>query len=160
MTFRQVNIIGAALTFLMIATALFIQLKYDLEPCPLCITQRIIYIVLGFIFFISIWLPNLKIIRLTHLLLVFITTLVGMIFSGRHILIQAEVIAIPAECGIDLDYMFDNFPLMEACNLLFLGTGDCSKIDWTFYGVTLPQLAFLGYLFFMIYTFLTFKKFR
>ena len=33
-----------------------IQTQYELEPCPLCITQRIIYIVLGSIFLISVWL--------------------------------------------------------------------------------------------------------
>ena len=56
MTFKQANLIGTILSFAMIVTALVIQLKYELEPCPLCITQRIIYIVLGSIFLIFIWL--------------------------------------------------------------------------------------------------------
>jgi disulfide bond formation protein DsbB len=56
--------------------------------------------------------------------------------------------------------MFENFPLTEAFDLLFQGTGDCSQIDWTLLGVTLPQMAFLGYLFFMMYALLIFKKIR
>jgi protein dithiol:quinone oxidoreductase len=160
MTFKQANIIGTILSFAMIVTALVIQLKYELEPCPLCITQRIIYIVLGSIFLISVWLPNKKLIRFLHVLIITITTLAGLIFSGRHILIQAKIISVPAECGIDLNYMFENFPLTEAFDLLFQGTGDCSQIDWTLLGVTLPQMAFLGYLFFMIYALLIFKKIR
>jgi disulfide bond formation protein DsbB len=83
---------------------------------------------------------------------------VGVIFSVRHILIQSRWIEVPAECGIDLDYMFDNFPLNEALNLLFQGAGDCSQIDWVMFGVTLPQLALIWYLIFIILTIFTYKK--
>lgn len=158
MTFKKANLIGAVLSFSMIITALIIQLSYQLEPCPLCITQRIIYIVLGFIFLISIWLPNIYLIRIIHFISLISASVIGLIFSGRHILIQAKIISIPAECGIDLNYMFENFPLIEAFNLLFQGTGDCSSVDWVFFGMTLPQMAFLGYLFFMIYSFYIFYK--
>jgi protein dithiol:quinone oxidoreductase len=92
--------------------------------------------------------------------MLFIATIVGIIFSGKHILIQAKWITVPAECGIDLDYMFENFPLSQAINLLFKGTGDCSTIDWNFFGITLPQLAFLGYLFIMVLAIITFLKIR
>ena len=58
MTFKKANLIGAVLSFSMIITALIIQLSYQLEPCPLCITQRIIYIVLGFILLLDYYKLN------------------------------------------------------------------------------------------------------
>jgi len=145
---------------LMIVAALWIQLTYQLEPCPLCITQRIIFIVLGLLFVFFVWLPLNFFVRIIYLLAIGITSIVGLIFSVRHVLIQQKYITVPAECGIDLDYMFENFPLMEAFNLLFQGTGDCSKVDWTFYGLSLPMMAFLGYLFFLIYALFIFKKIK
>jgi disulfide bond formation protein DsbB len=151
-SFKKANIFGAIIAFLMIILALTIQLYFDLEPCPLCITQRIIFIVIGVLFIIFSLLPFNQIIKLSHLISIVSAGLVGVIFSIRHILIQAKIIEIPAECGIDLDYMFENFPLTEAVNLLFKGTGDCSEIDWTFFGITLPQMALLGYIFFITYT--------
>jgi disulfide bond formation protein DsbB len=144
----------------MIVAALWIQLTYQLEPCPLCITQRIIFIVLGLLFVFFVWLPLNFFVRIIYLLAIGITSIVGLIFSARHVLIQQKYITVPAECGIDLDYMFENFPLMEAFNLLFQGTGDCSKVDWTFYGLSLPMMAFLGYLFFLIYALFIFKKIK
>jgi len=144
----------------MIVAALWIQLTYQLEPCPLCITQRIIFIVLGLLFVFFVWLPLNFFVRIIYLLAIGITSIVGLIFSARHVLIQQKYIMVPAECGIDLDYMFENFPLMEAFNLLFQGTGDCSKVDWTFYGLSLPMMAFLGYLFFLIYALFIFKKIK
>ena len=160
MTFKRSNIFAALLSFLMIVAALWIQLTYQLEPCPLCITQRIIFIVLGLLFVFFVWLPLNFFVRIIYLLAIGITSIVGLIFSARHVLIQQKYIMVPAECGIDLDYMFENFPLMEAFNLLFQGTGDCSKVDWTFYGLSLPMMAFLGYLFFLIYALFIFKKIK
>lgn len=160
MTFKRSNIYAAILSFLMIVAALWIQLTYQLEPCPLCITQRIIFIVLGLLFVFFVWLPLNFFVRTIYLIAIGITSIVGLIFSARHVLIQQKYITVPAECGIDLDYMFENFPLMEAFNLLFQGTGDCSKVDWTFYGLSLPMMAFLGYLFFLIYALVIFKKIK
>ena len=158
-SFRQANILGAIMAFVMIISALAIQLTFNLEPCPLCITQRIIFIVIGALFILFALLPsNNKYIKLSHLISILGAGLVGVIFSIRHILIQAKIIEIPAECGIDLDYMFENFPLTEAVNLLFKGTGDCSEIDWTLFGVTLPQMALLGYIFFITYTIYIYLK--
>ena len=158
-SFKQANILGAIMAFVMIISALAIQLTFNLEPCPLCITQRIIFIVIGTLFILFALLPsNNAYIKLSHLISIIAAGLVGVIFSIRHIMIQAKIIEIPAECGIDLDYMFENFPLTEAVNLLFKGTGDCSEIDWTFFGITLPQMALLGYIFFITYTIYIYLK--
>lgn len=158
-SFKQANILGAIIAFVMIISALAIQLTFNLEPCPLCITQRIIFIVIGALFILFALLPsNNPYIKLSHLISIIAAGLVGVIFSIRHIMIQAKIIEIPAECGIDLDYMFENFPLTEAVNLLFKGTGDCSEIDWTFFGITLPQMALLGYIFFITYTIYIYLK--
>ena len=158
-SFKQANILGAIIAFVMIISALAIQLTFNLEPCPLCITQRIIFIVIGALFILFVLLPsNNAFIKLSHLISIIAAGLVGVIFSIRHIMIQAKIIEIPAECGIDLDYMFENFPLTEAVNLLFKGTGDCSEIDWTFFGITLPQMALLGYIFFITYTIYIYLK--
>ena len=158
--FKQANLFGILISFIMIAAALAIQLTYDLEPCPLCITQRIIFITIGALFILFALLPRNRFVKLLHLISISTAGMVGVVFSIRHILIQAKIIEIPAECGIDLDYMFENFPLTEAVNLLFKGTGDCSQIDWTFLGVTLPQMALLGYLFFITYTIYIYVKLK
>ena len=159
-SFTKVNLLGAILSFIMIGAALLIQLIYELEPCPLCITQRIIFIVIGFIFVFFFLLKHNFITRIAHLLMLATASITGIVFSGRHIMIQEKWITVPAECGIDLNYMFENFPLTQAMNLLFKGTGDCSNIDWNFIGITLPQLALMGYLLFLTIAIITFLKIK
>ena len=155
---KRASLIGALLSFSMIAAAIFIQLKFSLEPCPLCITQRILFIVIAILFTGFYFLPYNQLVRYLQAITIIFSGLTGVVFSFRHILIQAKIIEVPAECGIDLNYMFDNFPLSEAINLLFRGTGDCSQIDWTFMGLTLPQMALFGYLFFITFTIYVFLK--
>ena len=159
-SFTKVNLLGAILSFIMIGAALLIQLIYELEPCPLCITQRIIFIVIGFIFVFFLLLKHNFIPRIAHLLMLATASITGIVFSARHIMIQEKWITVPAECGIDLNYMFENFPLTQAMNLLFKGTGDCSNIDWNFIGITLPQLALMGYLLFLTIAIITFLKIK
>ena len=101
--------------------------------------------------------PN-QLIRFMHISSLLITNIIGIIFAIRHIMIQNKWIIVPAECGIDLNYMFENFPLTEAFSLLFKGTGDCSEIDWLFLGFTLPQLALIAYIMFGIMTLYIYNK--
>jgi len=158
LSFKKINLFGSLLAFILVGLAVFIQAQYNLEPCPLCVTQRIIFIVIGSLFLLfSFFSPN-QLTRFTHLVSLLIANIVGIIFAIKHILIQSKWITVPAECGVDLNYMFENFPLTEAFSLLFKGSGDCSDIDWLFLGLTLPQLALIAYIMFSILTFYIYKK--
>ncbi|MCD8515222.1 MAG: disulfide bond formation protein B, partial [Burkholderiaceae bacterium] len=46
-------------------------------------------------------------------------------------------------CGRDLFGMIESFPLRRVIPMVFRGTGDCSKIDWTFLGLTIANWSFL-----------------
>ena len=158
LTFKRINLLGALLSFLLVGLALTIQTQFDLEPCPLCVSQRIVFILIGFIFLVFSFMSPTRLIKFIHLVSLSVVNIVGMVFAIKHILIQGKWITVPAECGIDLDYMFENFPIREAFSLLFKGTGDCSEIDWLFLGLSLPQLALIAYIMFCVITFYIYKK--
>ena len=42
-------------------------------------------------------------------------------------------------CGSDLDFLVSNFPLVQALPKIFAGTGSCSKVDWKFIGLSIPE---------------------
>ena len=158
LTFKRINLLGALLSFLLVGLALTIQTQFDLEPCPLCVSQRIVFILIGFIVLVFSFMSPTRLIKFIHLVSLSVVNIVGMVFAIKHILIQGKWITVPAECGIDLDYMFENFPIREAFSLLFKGTGDCSEIDWLFLGLSLPQLALIAYIMFCVITFYIYKK--
>lgn len=156
---RAAYFLGFFASFGLVALALVIQTHYNLEPCPLCISQRIVFISLGFLFLIAaIHNPKKPVSIKLYALLQTITAIGGAGVAIRHWYLQVHKDEMLVDCGVGFDYMFDNFPLKKALTLVFRGTGDCATIDWTFLGLTLPQLAFIAFLSVSIYAVLLAKK--
>ncbi len=142
---------GFALCFGIVALALWIQTTYQLEPCPLCITQRMLFMGLGVLFLITAFIPPASIFKKILAAFQVLTALGGASVAIRHWYLQANRESMIADCGVGFDYMFENFPLQKAFKLLFRGTGDCAAIDWTFLGLSLPQLGLISFLAFAAY---------
>ena len=143
---RSGYLLGFAACFGTVAMALVIHTKYNLEPCPLCITQRMFFMGLGILFLIGAFLKPASISQKIFALLQVITALGGAGWAIRHWYLQAHKGEVIADCGVGFDYMFENFPLKKMFTLIFRGTGDCGVIDWTFLGLTLPQLALITFI--------------
>lgn len=143
--------LGFVSCFGIVALALVIQTAYKLEPCPLCITQRMIFMGLGVLFLIAAFIPPAHSFKKVFAGLQVLTALGGAGVAIRHWYLQANRESMIADCGVGFDYMFENFPLQKAFKLLFRGTGDCAAIDWTFLGLTLPQLGLISFLAFAAY---------
>ena len=74
--------------------------------------------------------------------LVFLTAGFGAFVAARQTWLQwypPEVV----NCGRDFYGMIENFPLQRAIPMIFKGSGDCSKIDWTFLGASIANWSFL-----------------
>jgi disulfide bond formation protein DsbB len=148
LTGRTGYFLGFIKCFALVGLALWIQTQYGLDPCPLCISQRIIFMSLGVLFLIASLLPKyLKFQSLLQML----TALGGAGVAVRHWWVQAHKNEMIADCGVGFDYMFENFPLEKALTLVFKGTGDCAAIDWTFLGLTIPQMSLIAFIGFGVY---------
>ena len=134
--------------FFMLATGAYFQVVEELEPCPLCISQRIAILVTGIVFLIAaIHNPQRGGGLKAYSIIGAITALCGAGISIRHVWIQNLPADEIPECGPGLDYIFENFPLIETLKLMLNGTGDCADVLWTFLGVSIPGwtlVAFLG----------------
>jgi protein dithiol:quinone oxidoreductase len=150
--------LGFVLCFGIVALALVIQTTYQLEPCPLCISQRMVFMGLGLLFLIAAFISPKTIFKTLLMGLQVLTALGGAGVAIRHWYLQANKESMIADCGVGFDYMFENFPLEKAFKLLFRGTGDCAAIDWTLLGLTLPQLALISFAGFAAYAVWLWKR--
>ena len=148
---RKGYLIGFVACFGLVGLALWIQTRYNLEPCPLCISQRIIFMSLGVLFLLAALVKPATLLQKTLTVLQVLAALGGAGVAIRHWWIQAHRESMIADCGVGFDYMFENFPLKKAFTLIFRGTGDCAAIDWTFLGLTLPQLGLIAFIGFGVY---------
>jgi disulfide bond formation protein DsbB len=151
-------LLGFVGSFGLVALALWIQTRYQLNPCPLCISQRMVFMGLGLLFLITAFVKANTLLSKFFTLLLVLTALGGAGVAIRHWWLQAHRDSIIADCGVGFDYMFENFPLQKALTLVFRGTGDCAAIDWTFLGLSLPQMSLLAYLGFAVYAVYLTKK--
>jgi len=130
---------------LLLAFGIYLQQVVGLEPCPMCIVQRyaliLVVIVAGLTAFAKsrgAWIAGAL---LTLLLSGF-----GAFVAARQSWIQwypPEV----ASCGRDFYGMIETFPLKRAIPMIFKGSGDCTKIDWTFLGGSIANWSFLWFCF-------------
>ncbi|MCZ6503469.1 MAG: disulfide bond formation protein B [Gammaproteobacteria bacterium] len=125
----------------------YLQFVDGLEPCPLCIFQRIAYIGIIIISFIGlIHGPGLTGIRLYSGLLS-ITSLTGAGIAARQVWLQHLPPGKVPECGPDLEYMMEVFSFAQTLQKVFTGSGECAVVDWTFLGLSIAEwslLCFLG----------------
>lgn len=148
---RTGYLLGFLASFGLVAFALYIQQKHHLEPCPLCISQRIAFMFLGLLFLVAALHNPAKTGRRIYGLVHLLAAGTGAIIASRHIWIQANPDKVMAECGAGFDYIFDTFPMKKALDLVFKGTGECSTIDWTLFGITIPQLSLICFVALAIY---------
>jgi protein dithiol:quinone oxidoreductase len=153
-------IVGFLACFGIVALALTIQVHYKLEPCPLCISQRMIFMGLGLVFLVHAFVPPKSWLSSGLVVVEVLTALGGVGVAIRHWWLQVHKDEIIADCGVGFDYMFENFPLKKALTLVFRGTGDCAAIDWTFLGLTLPQLGLISFVVFGSYAVFLFRARR
>jgi len=127
--------IVAALAAALIGAALVLQFRQGLEPCPLCILQRYAYVLVALLSLLAAILP-----RLLSRGLAWLGILVALAGAGTgawHVWLQLHP-PVVSSCGASLQFMVANLPLGHVLPRIFKGFGDCSDIDWSFLGITIP----------------------
>jgi protein dithiol:quinone oxidoreductase len=124
----------------LLAYGLWLQHAQNLEPCPMCILQRYAFAAAGLIAVIAA-LHNPKTVGVRiYAGLTALMALAGGGVAARQTWLQHNPPKI-ADCGPGLEFMVESFPLSEALPMIFRGSGDCSKVDWTFLGLSIAEWA-------------------
>jgi disulfide bond formation protein DsbB len=144
---RTTNFVLAAGCSILIAIALYMEHSMGLEPCPLCMTQRIAIIAVGTVALIAFLHHPLGMMRRVYSGLGAILAILGGAISSRQLWLQSLPEDQVPSCGPSLDYMLDTFPLSETISVMLQGDGNCAEVVWTFLGLSIPGwtlIAFIG----------------
>lgn len=143
---RRIFGLVAAACVGMLAFGLYLQHVVGLEPCPMCIVQRYALILVAVFAAVAAAARG----RAMH-----IAGALGMLlFSGFGAFVAARQSWLQwyppeiASCGRDFYGMIETFPLKRAIPMIFRGTGDCTKIDWTFLGLSIANWSFVWFVVF------------
>jgi protein dithiol:quinone oxidoreductase len=146
---RTINLLMAGACAALIAIAIFYFQNYlGLEPCYLCITQRVFVIAAGVIFLLSALHNPLPKGQKIYAALVAITASIGSYFSIKQLWLQNLPEDKVPTCGPPVDYLFDAFSASEAISMLMRGDGNCAEVQWQLLGLSMPGwvlLCFVGF---------------
>ena len=136
---RALNLAAFLVCAGMMAFALFAEHQLGMDPCPLCIFQRIAVIGLGIAFLLlAVHNPGPGWANRIYLGLLGLAGIGGTIVAGRHVWLQGLPPDEVPSCGPGLGYMLDNFPFADALKMVFTGSGECADVDWSFLGLSMP----------------------
>ena len=143
-TRRTGNLIGLAVCAALIGYALFVEHVQGLEPCPLCILQRVAVIGAGVLFLAAFVHDPADRGARVYGVLIDLAALAGILVAARHIWIMAQPPGAVAECGASLDYMMDVLPMHEVLAKVLTGSGECAKLDWQLLGLNMPTWVLMA----------------
>ena len=125
----------------LLAFGLYLQHVVGLEPCPMCIVQRYALVLVAIVSGITA-ATNKKGLLMTGSGLLALLSAFGAFVAARQSFLQWFPPE-EASCGRDLYGMIETFPLKRAIPMIFKGSGDCTKVDWTFLGGSIANWSFV-----------------
>ncbi|MFI0471685.1 disulfide bond formation protein B [Halomonas sp. HMF6819] len=138
---------GVAFCVLMMTVALMLEHVVGLEPCPLCIFQRVAVIAAGLVLLLAaLHNPKGTVSKSVYGVLGLAAVATGAFIAGRHVWLQHLPPSEVPSCGPGLDYMMDILPMREVVSMVLTGSGECANIDFTFLGLSLPAWTLIGFL--------------
>jgi protein dithiol:quinone oxidoreductase len=156
---RLLNLLIFLATALIIGGVLYMEHVMLLQPCGLCITQRVFVVLTGLVCLAAVIHNPGKQGTRHYALTAAAMCVAGSYFAIRQIwLTYLPEDQVPA-CGPGFSYIRDNFPLSDLLNFLLKGDGNCAEVSWRFLGIfSIPEMALMGFV--ALFSLCLFQAFR
>jgi protein dithiol:quinone oxidoreductase len=145
-SFRAQFLLGFLACAALLGYAFYAQLHDGLEPCPLCIFQRLAFAALGLVFLLgALHSPGGGTGRRVYGVLGLVASAVGIALAGNHVRLQHLPPDQVPMCGPGLDYMLESMPITGVVRKVMTGSGECANVDWTFLGLSMPAWSLIWF---------------
>ncbi len=141
---RNANLLGFLACAALMGYAYYAEYVLGLEPCPLCMFQRVAVVTAGVLFLVAAVHNPARTGSRVYGVLITLAALAGVLIATRHVWIQAQPPGTVAACGAGLDYMLEILPLREVIATVLTGSGECGTVDWRFLGLAMPAWVLLA----------------
>ncbi|HTV96721.1 MAG TPA: disulfide bond formation protein B [Steroidobacteraceae bacterium] len=144
MTARAANGLGLLACAALLGYAFYAQFGLHLEPCPLCIFQRLGVFATGVAFALAAAQDPLGWGRRVYAALIVLAALATVAIAARQLYIQSLPPGSVPACGASLDFLLKVFPLTQVLEKVLTGSGECAKVDWRFLGLAMPAWVLIA----------------
>ena len=130
---------GAAVCAALLGWAYYLQHVQGIEPCPLCLVQRLFYYSVAAIFVLAALHRPARAGAAVYGALAALLAAGGIATASRQVWLQHLPEDKVPQCGPDLFFMLENLPLAQTLKKLVAGSGECAKVDWSFLGFSTAE---------------------
>ncbi|MBT8083054.1 MAG: disulfide bond formation protein B, partial [Gammaproteobacteria bacterium] len=141
---RVLNLAGFLACAGMMGFALYAQYVLYLDPCPLCVFQRIATILVGVGFLVAALHNPGRIGARVYGVLIALFAAFGVGVAAWHVHLQGLPPDEVPGCGPGFEYIMENFALFDALSMIFQGSGECADVVWQFLGLSMPTWVVIG----------------
>lgn len=138
LTRRLANGLGLLAVLGLFAGAFYFQYVVHLEPCNMCMLQRLATAALGLFFLLALLHDAGKWFARFYGLLIFVAAAALFALSARHVWMQLQPPGSLASCGADFWTMMSMLPFTDVVLKIINGGGDCQEIGWSLFGISIP----------------------
>lgn len=136
---KPLFVYGLFLVLMGMGFALYLQFFQGLEPCSLCVFQRLAYIAYGLIALVAIihhpkgWGGRI------YAFLQIPVAILGLTIALRQIWIQSLPLDQVPACGPGINYLLQEFPLQKVAQIVWAGSSDCAIVTWRFWTLSMAS---------------------
>lgn len=142
---RLLNFLAFLVCAALLAFGLYLEHAEGIEPCPLCVVQRIEFIGVGLIGLIAALHNPQRLGRRIYAGFGLLFAAAGIASASRQIWLQG----LPPEqlpaCLPSLEYMMEALPFQDIVRMVLHGTADCAEVTWTLLGLSIPEWSLLAF---------------
>ena len=136
-------LLGFLVCAALIGWALWLQYGLGLEPCPLCMFQRVAVGAVGLLFLVA-FIHNPRTGGAAgYATLTVLFAGIGAALAARQVWLQALPKDQVPSCGMGISYMLETLPFADVLTKVIKGSGECAEKGWEFWGLAIPGWTFV-----------------
>ncbi|MDX2345539.1 MAG: disulfide bond formation protein B [Legionella sp.] len=125
-------------TGLALMISFYLQYIEALTPCPLCLMQRGMMVLIFLVALLGIFLVKRGV-----LVVEFFVALAGVFFALRQLWLQSLPVADTGVCLPGVEMLIHKLPWHEVLHTFVWGGTSCGEVAWTFAGLSMPAWSLI-----------------
>jgi protein dithiol:quinone oxidoreductase len=134
---RVAYLLGFLVCAALMGWALWLQFGLELEPCPLCMFQRVALCLAGLVFLVAFVRNPRRGGAAFTALMTFVFAGAGAALAARQVWLQTLPKDLVPSCGMGISYMLDTLPFMDVITKTLQGSGECAEKGWVFLNLSI-----------------------
>lgn len=148
-TQKKINLLACALSLVFVVVAIIMEVFFELKPCAICLVERVLFVMLSIMFFVSFLTFAHKRAYLFFHFVAGCLSLAGMVTAISQSYFQFYPVPFSA-CGIPFEHVIKHLPAVGIVKHILNNPYDCQEIGFKLFGLSLPMWTIFCFLFFLI----------